>query len=115
MGDNMSQLIKITKTLLLTGALASFSINLLAKDPTKPLYFKPKAAPKQTQPTNIKQPLTGIIKKGNQYFAVLEGKLYKKGDYYRDSRIVKITRSSVRLNNDKGSRVLSLFAKLRSQ
>lgn len=87
---------------------------MYAKDPTRPLLpnhksgstEKPKSAP-------AKQPLTAVITRNNQRFAIIEGKSYRTGDYYRGNRIVNIFKDRVLLNSSSGNIQLTFIPKIK--
>ncbi|WP_444996347.1 hypothetical protein [Aliikangiella sp. IMCC44359] len=101
---------KITLTII----LLLFSLpNLALKDPTRPLNMSTVKTKKVNNNTIVKQPLTAIFYKKNQYFAIIEDKKYKIGESYKGSKIVKITTNKVILRSSKGSHQLKLFHKIK--
>jgi len=99
---------------VVTILLVVYASSLLACDPTRPKIYTPNAK-KQVTKKASKQPLTGILKKGKQFVAILDGEVYRSGDTFRGSRITKITRTYVQLSGAQGSRRLTLIASLRNQ
>ncbi|MCW8875614.1 MAG: hypothetical protein OQK04_13110 [Kangiellaceae bacterium] len=86
----------------------------LAADPTRPVLGG-QALPVASKKSPSKQSLTAIIKRDNQYFAVLDGDIYQQGDRYLGGRIRKITRTSVLLSLPNGNKKLTLIPKIKSQ
>lgn len=100
--------------IILTMMLLLFSLpNLALNDPTRPLNTSTVKAKKTNKATIVKQPLTAIFYKNNQYFAIIEDKKYKIGENYKGSKIVKITTNKVILRSSKGSHQLKLFHKIK--
>ena len=86
----------------------------LAADPTRPVIGV-QAQAKETKKSPSKQSLTAIIKRNNQYLAILDGNIYRQGDRYLSGRIKKITRTSVLLSLPSGNKKLTLIPKIKSQ
>ncbi|TQV71994.1 hypothetical protein FLL45_17645 [Aliikangiella marina] len=82
-------------------------------DPTRPLIRAPKPAPIETVKVEQKQPLTAIFTKGKNRFAVIEDKIYRTGDTYRNSQIIRITNDKVILRTAEGTRRLTLIQKIK--
>jgi len=82
-------------------------------DPTRPLMSAPKSAPTEKVAVEKKQPLTAIFTKGKKRFAVIEEKIYRKGDIYRNSQIIRITDDKVILRTAQGTRRLTLIQKIK--
>ncbi len=103
---------KLNKLLLIL--ICVFVLAAQAKDPTRPLMSGVgKTIQKTNNKTVSKQPLTAIFIRNKQTVAMIEGKLYSKGDYYRGSRILKIHKDKVLLRSIDGSFQLTLIPKIK--
>jgi len=88
----------------------------LASDPTRPqLPGEPTINEESSSSAPIKPSLTGIFKRNGKYFAIIEGKNYKKGDYYRNHQLTQIDNDSVQLSSKNGTINLRLIPKVKNQ
>lgn len=96
--------------------LVLISITGFAKafnDPTRPLMRAPKPVTVEKTSSESKQPLTAIFTKGKKRYAVIEEKIYRTGDTYRNSQIIRITDDKVILRTAEGTRRLTLIQKIK--
>ena len=103
-------MVKLITLIFCVGAATS----TLAADPTRPVIGS-QSATKAPKKSPSKQSLTAIIKRNNQYLAVLDGDIYRQGDRYLSGRIKKITSTSVLLSLPNGNKRLTLIPKIKSQ
>ncbi len=82
-----------------------------AADPTRPKIKQPEIS--QAKSTNKEQVLTGILKKGKVYTAIIDGQLYRVGDDYHGNRILSISSRRVKLRGQSGTWYLTLFNQLK--
>gem|GEM_PF-6444851 len=85
----------------------------LANDPTRPPIKNQKTAVKKSVSAKTKQPLTAIFIRNNRRVAMLDGKLYRPGEYYRGSRIINIDHDKVLLRSNEGNFQLTLIPKIK--
>ena len=78
-------------------------------DPTKPklqnLIYTKKAASNK----NNKQNLTAIFLKKGNYQAIINDKLYRRGDFFGNKKITAIKSNKVILKNEQGASKLTLI------
>ena len=93
-----------------------FTCQALASDPTKPQIFvnKTKTVSNTNTKPKVQQPLTAIFTKNRQRSAMIEGKLYRSGEYYKGSKIIKIEQDKVLLVSSEGSLQLTLIPTIKS-
>ncbi len=82
-------------------------------DPTRPVFPQKSKIIKKKSQTKAKQPLTAIFTRNNQRYAIIEDQIYHKGDYYRGSKLIKITSNKVLLRSKQGTRQLILIHKIK--
>lgn len=91
-----------------------FSLCVFAKDPTQPISdHSVKATAKKIVSSRVQQPLTAIFTKKNGRQAVIEGRIYKVGEYYAGNKIIKIYQDSVLLNSSNGNFHLTLIPNIK--
>ena len=94
--------------------LIGFGTFANAGDPTRPLLPTAKSATTNNQPgRKVAQPLTAIFIRGDTRSAIIEGKSYRVGDYYRGNRVTKIYKNKVLLRSNEGSFQLTLISKIK--
>lgn len=87
---------------------------VFAKDPTRPLtHTVVRNENSVSAPAKAEQPLTAIFIRNNKRFAVIEGKIYQAGEYYRDSRILNIYQDKVLLSASQGHFQLTLIPNIK--
>lgn len=95
-------------------SIICFSVN--AGDPTRPLI--PSQSTVKSTPNSkpkTKQPLKAIFSRGNKRYAIIEDKVYYRGDRYRGSRIIAIQSDKVILQTSKGKQYLTLIKNVKKK
>ncbi len=104
----------VDKAIIIVFGFFVFCTPLSAKDPTRPqIAVKVKNADTKAVSVKVEQPLTAIFIKNKTRFAMIEGKIYQAGEYYRDSRIVNIEQDKVLLRSSQGNFHLTLIPNIK--
>ena len=89
-------------------------LSVFAKDPTRPqIPTSAKGENNSAITVRVEQPLTAIFIKNKKRFAMIEGKIYQAGEYYKESRIVSIEQDKVLLNSSQGNFHLTLIPNIK--
>ena len=102
----------MVRFLLITLVLGSFLVTsnypVFASDPTRIPDFQKTAKQSSHVIKKVKQSLTAIFIKQQIAYAIIGDKMYRKGDYYRDQRLVNVSLNRVTLKTNNGFRYLTL-------
>lgn len=109
----------MVKLYLIVAAILSTPHSFLAakaiNDPTKP-KLQNLANPKSTvSKKNKKQLLTAIFLKKGNYQAIINDKLYRRGDFLGNKKIISIKSNTVLLQNELGTSQLTLISPFKKQ
>jgi len=85
------------------------------KDPTKPKLQNVTSTKKSTSNKNNKQLLTAIFLKKGNYQAIINDKLYRRGDFFGNKKIISIKSNKVVLKNEQGTSQLTLISPFKKQ
>ena len=100
--------------LIISGAAIALSFSSWAySDPTRPLLRAPAVKKESERTVKTKQPLTAIFTRDKKRFAIIEDKIYRTGDNYRDGKIIRITDDRVILSSAQGVRQLTLIPNIK--
>jgi hypothetical protein len=103
----------VKKSLAIILCLVS-SCHIFGSDPTRPPSpDQPEITENLTPPNQIKQHLTGIFKRNGEYFAIIEGSPYKKGDFYKDYQIIQINSVGIKLGSNQGTLDIQLIPQVK--
>jgi len=101
--------VRRSKVLLLLSLALGASPLSHAGDPTRPQWGQPSVS----TVTKKGEGLTAIFTGQNGNKALIDGKVYKQGEYYQGQKILRIERHRVKLQGDQGIQYLTLIKKVK--
>jgi len=84
-------------------------------DPTKPKLQKVNNKKNNISSKSNKQQLTAIFLKKGNYQAIINDKLYRRGDFFNNKKIIAIKSNKVLLKNEHGTSHLTLISPFKKQ
>ena len=92
----------------------NFNILAAGQDPTRPLMIEEKFKKTDKKSTKkVMQPLTAIFVASKSSSAIIEGKIYHIGEYYKDGKIINIYHDKIVLQSSAGNYDLTLIPNIK--